>query len=110
MARRGRVDHGKAAVGQNDGPSVEVARVIRAAVNHLIAEALDRRPVQAGGNAKRSSEAENAAHAPVYRLSGHTQTMTIRLGSLSLPVHSPTAEVTNFTSYWGWASSHSLIC
>lgn len=40
----------------------------------------------------------------------YTQTLTIRLGSLSLPVQMPTAVVTNFTSYSGCSSSHSLIC
>lgn len=39
-----------------------------------------------------------------------TQTWTMRLGSLSLPVHSPMEVVTNLTSYCGCASSHSLTC
>ncbi len=39
----------------------------------------------------------------------HTQIWQIRCGSLSLPVRIPTVELTNFTSYCGCASSHSLM-
>lgn len=38
-----------------------------------------------------------------------THTWQISAGSLTLPVNSPIVVETNFTSYSGWESSHSLI-
>ena len=39
----------------------------------------------------------------------YTHTWQISAGSFNLPVMVPIALLTNFTSYWAWASSHSLI-
>ena len=49
------------------------------------------------------------SESSIFLTQPYTQTWQINAGSLSLPVIVPMLQLTNFTSYCGCASSHSLM-